>query len=176
MDFRFAACELASLDALKSEVLCLFTFSDERPLRGVAGLVDWRLCGRISDLLERGLMRGAEGEALLMPPPERRLTTERLLWLGAGARGEVDEARFRSLMGALFERLLGLRVRSAAVALPHASLGLAPDRAIDALLEASLAASAEAQLDELVVVDTAEAQRAMEPRIERARRRALVDV
>ncbi|MDB4987357.1 MAG: cytosol aminopeptidase [Myxococcaceae bacterium] len=175
MEFRFAPMTLLSLDDLKTEVLCLPVFSDERPLRGAAGLVDWRLCGRLSDLLVRGDLTGSFGQALLMPPPERRLAAERLLLLGAGVRAELDEARFRVLTKALVERVLALRVRTAAIALPHASLPwLDPVRAIDLLLEQTLSHSE--RLDELVLVDTHEAQRQMEPRIDRARRRAQADM
>src|ERR1700712_2341705 len=122
VEFRFAQLSLQSLDELKTEVLCLAIFSDERPLRGAAGLVDWRLCGRLSDLLLRGELTGEFDQALLMPPPERRLAAERVFCLGAGARAELDEARFRALTRALVARVLALRVRTVAIALPHASL------------------------------------------------------
>jgi len=174
MDIHFAPLSLAGLDALKSEVLCLPVFADERPLRGAPGLLDWRLCGRLSRLLVEGMLVGEEGEALLMPPPEERVAVERLLFLGAGARATFDEERCRALMAALCARVRALRVRTFALALPHDAAGaLDPARAIDLLLEAC-AADGE-RLDEVVIVDTPEAQRAMEPRIERARRRALTE-
>lgn len=174
MEIRFAPMTLVSLDDLKTEVLCLPVFSDERPMRGAAGLVDWRLTGRISELLVRGVLTGHYDEALLMPPPERRLPAERLLWIGAGTRASLLEPAFRALTRRLVDRVLALRVRTAAVALPHASLGwLEPARAIDILLEQTLDHGE--RIDELTLIDTSEAQRAMEPRIERARRRALAD-
>src|SRR6266446_3210351 len=43
----------------------------ERPLTGLAGLVDWRLSGRLSRLIRAGLVIGAAGEALLTPPGMR---------------------------------------------------------------------------------------------------------
>lgn len=175
MEFRFAQLTLRSLDDLKTEVLCLPIFSDERPLRGAAGLVDWRLCGRLSELLVRGDLTGDFDRALLMPPPERRLSTERIFCLGVGSRAELDEPRLRVLIKSLVDRVLALRVRTAAIALPHASLPwLDPVRAIDLLLEQTLQCSD--RLDELVLVDTPEAQRVMEPRIDRARRRAQADL
>jgi hypothetical protein len=172
VELRFAPLELASLDAPKIEVLCLTMFSDERPPRGVLGLADWRLCGRLSRLLATGAFAAREGEALLMPSPPRRLAAERLLVVGAGERPRFDAVRARSLVFDLFRRVLALRVRTAAVALPHASArGWNAEAAVDHLLEAT--SSAGDRLDELVIIDTAEAQRAMEPRIERAKRRAL---
>lgn len=175
MELRFAPLSLASLGSLQTEVLCLPVFSDERPPRGALGLVDWRLCGRVSELLVSEVVSGAFDEALLMPPPARLLAAERLLLLGAGQRTEADPPRVRALLERLVARLLALRVRTAAFALPHGTLRwLAPEQAIDLLLEVSAASSG--RFDELVVVDTEAAQRAMEPRIEYARRRAVSDL
>jgi hypothetical protein len=174
MDIRFAPLDLPTLDGLKTEVLCLIAFSDERPPRGALGLVDWRLCGRVSSLIVRGAFRGVAGEALLMPPAEQRLSAERLLLLGAGDRAALDLERGRMLVTSLIARILALRVRTAAIALPHASaFALDAATSIDLLLEH--AAICEPRLDELVLLDTPEARLAMLPRIERARRRALLE-
>ena len=43
------------------ETLVLPFFADERPLRGAAGLCDWRLCGRLSRLLAVGARRRRAG-------------------------------------------------------------------------------------------------------------------
>lgn len=62
---------------------------DERPLRGDAGLVDWRLCGRISEQLRSGYVSGQLGEAALLPG-SRPLSPGRILLVGTGrppARG-----------------------------------------------------------------------------------------
>jgi hypothetical protein len=174
MDVHFAPPDLASLDQLKTETLCLPLFSDERPLRGAPGLIDWRLCGRVSELLVSGKMRGELGEAVLMPA-RPRLTPERLLWLGAGVRAELDEARFRAFMRDLLERLMRLKVRTAALVLPGRVLGsITPEWAMEWFLEES-APFAE-RLDELTLLDSHEAQRAMQPLVDRARRRALADL
>lgn len=172
MELRFTPLSLAGLGALETEVLCLPLFTDERPLRGAIGLIDWRLCGRLSALLVDGTLAGEPDEALLMPPPERRLSAERLLIIGAGSRNGFD---CRALLRRTLERVIALRVRTAAFALPHASVPwLAPEEAIDLLLETC--ADKSALFDEVVVVDTPSAQRAMEPRIEYARRRALAEM
>jgi hypothetical protein len=174
MDVHFAQPDLASLDQLKTETLCLPLFTDERPLRGAPGLVDWRLCGRISELLMSGKMRGEAGEAVLMPA-RPRLTPERLLWVGTGARAELDEARVRQFVREVMERLVKLRVRTAAVVLPGRSPErVEPARAMEWFLEES-SRFAE-HVDEMTLLDSHEAQRAMQPLVDRARRRALADL
>jgi Cytosol aminopeptidase family, N-terminal domain len=175
MLYRFVQPALASLDGLKTELLCVPVFSDERPLRGTAGLADWRLCGRLSALLVKGELTGEFDEALLMPPPERRLSAERLLCLGVGARDSVDATRLQLYVRALVRRVLAMQVRTVALSLPHGSLSwLSPEQAVDLLLEESTPFTD--RLDELVLIDTDESQKRMEPRIERVRRRALLDL
>lgn len=173
MDVRFASPDLGSVSELKTEALCLPFFLDERPIRGPAGLVDFRLCGRVSKLIASGRMHGDMGEAVLMPA-RPRLFAERLLWLGAGRHGELDEARFRGLVKAALTRLGELRVRAAALSLPGRVRGrFAPADAIDWFLEE--ASGFGERLDELTLLESDEAQRVMQPRVERARRRALAD-
>jgi hypothetical protein len=174
VDVHFAQPDLASLDQLKTETLCLPLFTDERPLRGAPGLVDWRLCGRISELLTSGKMRGEAGEAVLMPA-RPRLTPERLLWLGTGARDELDEMRVRQFVRQVMERLVKLRVRTAAIVLPgRAPERVEPARAMEWFLEESQPFAE--HVDEMTLLDSHEAQRAMQPLVDRARRRALTDL
>jgi hypothetical protein len=113
------------------------------------------------------------GEAVLMPA-RPRLFAERLIWFGAGLFGELDEARFRKLVNAALTRLSDLHVRAAALSLPGRVRGrFTPADAIDWFLEE--ASEFGARLDELTLLEPEDAQRAMQPRVERARRRALTD-
>ena len=93
MSVSFLASELGKWDQLDKapEALMLPFFADERPLRGAAGLCDWRLCGRLSRMLHAGRVRGAWGETTLYPPvvegalrlPFPRLVLFRVLGGGA---------------------------------------------------------------------------------------------
>jgi hypothetical protein len=86
--------DLARWDETARDCLVLPVFKDDRPLRGAAGLVDWRLCGRLSRLLKTSRATADAGETMLMPPG-RRLRFKRILWFGLGdAKGYTDE-RFR---------------------------------------------------------------------------------
>jgi hypothetical protein len=82
---------------VRPAVLGLPFFEDERPLRGAAGLCDWRLGGRLSRLLGAAgaaRVRGAFAERLLMPCGPR-LPWERLVLFGLGSSAGFDEARAR---------------------------------------------------------------------------------
>jgi hypothetical protein len=173
MDVRFCPTDMVSLSELKTEALCLPFFRDERPLRGAAGLVDFRLCGRISKLIAGGRMHGELGEAVLMPA-RPRLAAERLLWIGAGPWSELGEPRYRQLVQDVLVRLARLRVRAAALVLPGRPRGqVAPVAAIDWFLEEARDYSE--RLDELTLLEPEDAVRAMQPRVDRARRRALAE-
>jgi hypothetical protein len=179
LDLRFVAPDLRALDALKCDAIALPFFEDERPLRGAAGLADWRMCGRISRLLLRGRVRGARGERVLVPA-RPRLSCEKLFLFGLGARASFDDSVFAAAIADMLETLDGVHARNAAIALPGRSLEvLAPERAIE-LFFAALADDQRARgargnrldHDELTVIDDLDAQRAMIPVLERARRRA----
>ena len=65
MDLSFYPLTLEALDQAQAESLCFFVGEDERLLRGLAGLVDWRLAGGLSRHLRSGFVRGHAGDALL---------------------------------------------------------------------------------------------------------------
>jgi hypothetical protein len=88
------AADLAKWDESDRDTLLLPFFEDERPLRGAAGLCDWRLCGRLSRLLRGKRATGTRGESLMMPPG-RRLRFGRLMLFGLGASKDYGEQRFR---------------------------------------------------------------------------------
>jgi hypothetical protein len=57
---------LPAIDALDTDALALFV-GPERPLQGLAGFADWRLCGLISRAIRDGSYGPDSGEALLLP-------------------------------------------------------------------------------------------------------------
>jgi len=86
--------DLSRWDESARDMLVLPVFKDDRPLRGAAGLADWRLCGRLSRLLKSNRATAEAGETMLLPPG-RRLKFKRVMWFGLGdAKGYTDE-RFR---------------------------------------------------------------------------------
>lgn len=134
MELRFVPPQLANLDELDAEVLACPVWSDARPVHGVAGLCDWRLSGRIAELLRRSLMRAEVGEVVLLPG-KPLLTFDKLLLFGAGARSSFDEEAFRGIVERMLATMEGLCARAAVVELPGRHDGLIPaERAADILL------------------------------------------
>ncbi|MFO0761722.1 MAG: M17 family peptidase N-terminal domain-containing protein [Byssovorax sp.] len=134
MELRFVTPELSSLDELDSEVLCCSVWSDARPCHGVAGLCDYRLAGRISDLERRSLITGEVGEVVLLPG-KPRLSFDKLVLFGAGPRAGFSEEAFRELILRMLDTMEDLGTRASVVELPgrHDNL-IAAERAADILL------------------------------------------
>jgi hypothetical protein len=135
MELRFLAPELRRLDSASVELCACSIWSDERPARGFAGLLDWRLGGRISALLKSGFARGDVGETLLVPG-KPHVPFEKVLVVGLGRRGDFGERVFRAGVVHVASALEGLRIRRAVVELPGRACGaIEPEAAITLALD-----------------------------------------
>jgi cytosol aminopeptidase family protein len=137
----FLASDLGKWDQLDGapETLVLPFFRDERPLRGAAGLCDWRLCGKLSHLLQSGRVSGELGESTLYPPG-RRLPFARLVLVGLGAADRFDEVAARQVSGIIGDKMRRLAVGRYALVPPGRSTGrLSARRALEIYLEATAA-------------------------------------
>jgi hypothetical protein len=130
--------DLTRWDEVARDCLVLTVFKDDRPLRGAAGLADWRLCGRLSRLIRSARATGETGEALLLPPG-RRLRFKRIMWFGLGdARGYSDD-RFRKNVTWILDVVGKAAVTDWALQMPGRASGLiGARRAIEILLEDQL--------------------------------------
>jgi cytosol aminopeptidase family protein len=106
-----------SLARVGADVAVAGFFRDERPLRGGAGLADWRLCGFVSRLLVASRAQGELGEAVLTTT-HGRLRAPRLLLIGLGPRARYGAEAHRVAVERAVDRLLELGAGSAAVDLP----------------------------------------------------------
>lgn len=168
MDLRFVTRDLRRLDLAATEVLLGTLTEDERPPHGVAGLVDWRLAGRVSELLRSGYATGALGEVLLVPG-KPKLPFDKLVFFGCGPRASFGEKTFRRVIEDMLTTLEGLCVRSAVVELPGRHFdAIPPERAADILLEQ---AASRPEHDVWTLVETAEAQRSITQHMVAERRR-----
>src|SRR5688500_18976964 len=172
MHLRFAPPTTAQLDRLRCEALALPVLSDERPLRGALGIVDWRLCGLVSRLVIRGAVSTAPLQTTLVPG-RPKLVVDKVFLFGAGASADLDEARQRALGAHMLGSAVAPGVRPTALVLRGRGSDLvSPAAAMEILVSV---ARARGEVDELIVPEPAEAQKSMEPVLERERRRAAVD-
>ncbi|MFO0710579.1 MAG: M17 family peptidase N-terminal domain-containing protein [Sandaracinus sp.] len=172
MDVRFVAPDLRKLDLLDAEAMAVPVHTDERPLRGATGLLDWRLCGRFSQLVVRGRVTGREGERVLVPTAGR-LSFDKVLLVGAGPSAGLDAAQARRTVRAMLEVLDGLRIRRAAIALPGRTWELLEAvTAMDVLAPMILEPH---EQDAITVIEQADEHRAMQRALESARRKHRAD-
>jgi hypothetical protein len=172
MELRFTLPNLRKLDLSGTEVLVCSFAKGERPPKGVAGLVDWRLVGRLSRLVAKGFVSGALGETLLVPG-RPKLPFDKILLFGIGEEPDFSELVFRTVVGKILVTLEGLKARTAVVELPGRHLGaISPERAADILLEM---AAGRSEHDAWTLVEPLEAQRviAQQTILERRRVRQL---
>lgn len=115
MDVALAPATQIALDRLRCDLLVLGVYAEERPLGGLAGLVDWRLNGWLSRLLAAGRFQGRFGEQLLFPVGHR-LGPRRALLAGLGERALLDEDRLSEGIERLWASVA--RIVEGAVAAP----------------------------------------------------------
>lgn len=133
--------DLSRWDETARDCLVLPVFRDDRPLRGAAGLADWRLCGRLSRLIKANKATGDAGETLLLPPG-RRLRWKRVMWFGLGdAKGYSDD-RFRKDVAWIRDVVRGAGAADWSMQAPGRASGvIGARRAVELMLEdATLAA------------------------------------
>ena len=127
--------DLARWDESARDCLVLPVFQNDRPLRGAAGLADWRLCGRLSRLLKSNRATAEAGETMMLPPG-RRLRFKRVLWFGLGdAKGYTDD-RLRKDLTWIATVVKDAGVSDWAVQAPGRASGLiGARRAVEIILE-----------------------------------------
>ena len=168
MDLRFLPPDPRRLDEANVELCACTIWSDERPLRGFAGLVDWRLGGRLSALVKTGFVTGAQGETVLLQG-KPHVPFEKVLVLGLGTRSGFGDGTFREAVLRMAAALEGMRVRRAVVELPGRGSGLIePEQAITLTLEC---VGGSPEHDAWWLVESAASQKRVEQRAADERRR-----
>jgi hypothetical protein len=158
MEITLLPLELARWDQAAGADLCLApVFSDVRPLRGVAGLCDWRLNGHLSERLREERFTGTRGERLLLPT--RRLPWKAVLALGLGPARDFDDGHFRDALDTAFTVMKGMAASTLAAGLPGRDTGkVDPERAAALFRQAALERD---HVTVLTLLDTAAALKIM---------------
>lgn len=131
----FLPPDLLRWETVSADAICLTFFTDERPLRGAAGLADWRLCGALSRCMLEGRLKGEAGEVVLLPAG-RRLPFPKVFLFGLGSSRNFTELRYRDAVRKIWDVVRNVGARSFALSAPGRSReAIAPRRAIEVLLQ-----------------------------------------
>ena len=79
---------------LETDAVAVGFFEDIRPLKGVAGALDWVLCGALSHLIIHKKIRGALGEAALLTT-KGKIPAPKVFMVGLGSRSQMTPATLR---------------------------------------------------------------------------------
>jgi len=171
MKIQFVRPDLHQIDRVGAETFVVSLFEDDRPPRGVAGLVDWRLCGRLSTLLVSGQMKGSFREAILFPGYQR-LPTPRVCAYGLGRSSEFSPARAREASWVIADSLHKLRVGSFVASLPGSPVSAVPVRArMELFLEELVRVFGAEEAMEVFIVEPQESHRELAEVVGNATRR-----
>jgi leucyl aminopeptidase len=104
---------------IRTPLLVLQHFEDDREPLGAAAAVDEALGGLLSRLLARRDFRGKQEETLVIYPPDAGFPAERLLMVGIGKREDYSMQGLRKAVGTAVRQAERMRVDDMALALGH---------------------------------------------------------
>ncbi len=169
MDLKFITPDLRRLDLFVGEMIVVPVALGQRPPRGSAGLLDYRLLGAISALITRDVFTGALGQShSLRPRP--RLPFDQCLLVGQGPEQAFNPQVYAAIVEQILTLLAEREVRRAVVELPGRAQNLIdPELAASIVLEK---AERFPLLDTWTLIDTPETARNLGARLRRDRRAA----
>jgi Cytosol aminopeptidase family, N-terminal domain len=102
---------------LDVETLVITFFEDERPLKGQAGLADWRLCGAVSQLIIDRRIDGYVGEKILFPM-SHRMKCDKILAIGLGQSNAFGDEAYSRICRIVADSMFKLRCLAFSISLP----------------------------------------------------------
>jgi len=157
--------DLGRWDQTDADALCVTLCLDERPLRGAAGLADWRLCGAISRAILAGRLQGEEAEVMLMPAAGR-LSFHKIVLFGLGPESAVTEAVCRSVCRQMAVRSARMGLQRIVVSPPGRLRDrISPRQALEILIEEMNGG----EVRDLIVIESIAGHREMAEALRRLR-------
>jgi len=105
---------LQDIRKLETEALIVGFYEDTRPLKGIAGELDWLLCGALSSLVLTGKLRGSLGDVALVTS-QGKVPAQKIFLVGMGPRAGLTQTTLRSAARTAAASAVGAGVRSAAI-------------------------------------------------------------
>jgi Cytosol aminopeptidase family, N-terminal domain len=154
MDLGIVPLDLQRWDgSARGDLLAVYIWTDVRPLRGAAGLLDWRLSGKLSSLIQSGRLTGADGEQLMLPIGDR-LPWSVAMVMGLGARSGFSAGRFCAAVGRVLTTVRGLGIHDIALGAPGRDVdAISPRRAVELLLAEARTAPHRDWLRRLTIIE-----------------------
>lgn len=151
MRVQLAKPTLESLDELSSDSISLFLFDDVRPLRGLAGLVDWRLGAAISRQIEAGWITRKPGERFILPA-HNKLPVNKVVGFGLGPTSSFNPSLVHALVLDAFRVLKEAGAHGTILSAPGRAEGLVSD--MESLEAVCQALDPSLDFDEIIIVDS----------------------
>ncbi|MFH1727333.1 MAG: M17 family peptidase N-terminal domain-containing protein [Pseudomonadota bacterium] len=104
-----------ALRAANCDVFIVPVFKDERPLSRITGLIDWKLSGRISKLIEKNSFSGELGEKLLFGNISK-IGGKNIILIGLGLKKNFGTGSLKNVFDILNESLPSIMKTSVAIA------------------------------------------------------------
>lgn len=154
------SCGYPLTDGGAIDLIAAGVFENDRPLHGSAGLLDWRLAGRLSRLILDRKFLGSFMEMVLMVP-EGRFSGTKILVEGLGASSRFTLRAFEDAASSLRKAVLRLDARRVALAVPGLHRvsawgkkeGVEPSDAVKAFLMIMAAPDGDSRITEIRLLE-----------------------
>jgi hypothetical protein len=105
---------LQDIKKLETDALIVGFYENVRPLKGLAGDLDWLLCGSLSTLIIENKLRGTLGDVALLTP-RGKVPAKKIFMVGLGPQEKLSPSSLRSAVRTAVSSALGAGVNSAAI-------------------------------------------------------------
>lgn len=92
------------IDKVLTEMIVFMHYEKDVPFKGLLGLFDWRLNGRLSRFVQAGKYQGRAKELLLVPA-EKRLKSHEVMVLGLGKKEHFEQAHIGQVLDYFLETI-----------------------------------------------------------------------
>jgi len=99
---------------IRTEALIVGCYEDVRPLKGLAGELDWLMCGALSRLVLNGKLRGSLGDIALLTP-QGKVHAAKIFLIGLGAQQGMTAAALETAVRNAITGAVNAGVKQAAM-------------------------------------------------------------
>lgn len=109
---------LQDIKKLETEALIVGFYENVRPLKGLAGELDWLLCGSLSNLVIKRKLRGTLGDVALLTS-QGKVPAQKIFMVGLGPTEGFSPLSIRSAARKAVSSALNAGVQNAAIECFH---------------------------------------------------------